>query len=176
MGEPYQSEVRAFGFNFAPRGWAQCNGQLLPISQNQALFALLGTSYGGDGRSTVGLPEMRGRTPISQGVRDGAGFYLGNSSGVESVGLTIQELPGHTHPMKVTPEPSEKSSAVGRRFSTATATSGTLENIYGPANSLVSMNSGTIGSYGGGGTHTNVQPVQILNYCIALTGIFPPRN
>ena len=166
MAEPFLSEIRLMSFGFAPKGWALCDGQLLPINQNQALFSLLGTTYGGDGRVNFGLPDLRGRTPIHMGQ----GHTLGERGGEQAHTLSISELPTHIH------------SAQGT--STVGASAPPLNNILantpaliydGPAN-LTSLQPGTIGNTGGSQAHLNMQPFLTLNFSIALQGIFPSQN
>ena len=170
MSEPFLGEIRAFGFNFAPRGWASCNGQLLPINQNQALFALLGTIYGGNGQTTFALPDLRGRVPINQGQSSGASTYsLGQAIGVENVTLLVSQIPAHTHRLNASPDnatttdPGNNLLAVAR--SATYASSGSA-----------AMNPGAIAITGGSQPHENRQPYLTVNYCIALQGIFPSRN
>ena len=168
MSEPFIAEVRIFTYNFSPRGWAFCNGQLLPISQNTALFSLLGTTYGGNGQTTFGLPNLQGRTPVGFGQGPGLGNYeLGEVGGAETVTLTQQQLPAHTHSLMASAN-AATSSVPGGTVVLATASS----NQYAPASNLVSM--GTIG--GPGQPHSNRQPYTVLHFCIAVQGIFPSRN
>lgn len=165
MSEPFLGEVRIMSFGFAPRGWAVCNGQLLPINQNQALFSLLGTMYGGDGRTTFALPNLQSRTPIHFGNHS-----LGSAGGEVTHTLTIQELPQHTHTLQAANNPATTNTA------TATAYLGQQANTYtGPSN-LVAMAAGEIGAVGGSQPHSNMQPFLVLNFCIALQGIFPSQS
>ena len=178
MAEPYLGEIRMFGFNFAPQGWAMCNGQLLSISQNDALFALLGTFYGGNGTTTFGLPDLRSRVPIHQGEGSGLSQYvIGQYGGVENVTLTVGQTAAHTHlvyadgdvPSNNSPSPSGN----------ALATFATGGDIYATAAGLkkaVTMNPLMIAAAGGSQPHPNIQPYLVLNLCIALQGIFPSRN
>jgi microcystin-dependent protein len=167
MSEPFLSEIKIFSFSFAPKGWALCNGQLLPISQNTALFSLLGTTYGGDGRTTFGLPNLKARIPMHVGN----GHTLGESDGSETVTLTTPEMPAHTH-----------SAACSN---VAGANPGAKGNVWAPDNngnapystaSGTSMAANAIGTTGGGQPHPNVAPFEVLNFCIALQGIFPSQN
>lgn len=166
MAEPFLSEIRIFSFVFAPKGWALCNGQLLPINQNQALFSLLGTTFGGDGRVNFALPDQRGRTPIHVG----SGHSLGEKGGEQSHTLSIAELPTHSH--------------VGNASSTATngvatpngAFLGGGNNVYHAPSNLTTMTPATITNVGGSQAHLNMQPFLTLNFCIALQGIFPSPN
>jgi microcystin-dependent protein len=166
MSDPFLTEIRMMSFGFAPRGWALCNGGLLPINQNQALFALLGTTFGGDGRTTFALPNLQGRAPLHAG----SGFTLGQSGGETAHTLTSSELPAHVH------------AAMG---STATADSVTPGNAimtqrptqaYHAPTNTVTLNSGSLQSVGGSQAHENMQPYLTLNFCIALQGIFPSRD
>lgn len=171
MSEPFLAEVRLVGFNFAPRGWAFCDGQILPINQNQSLYSLLGTTYGGDGRTTFALPDLRGRTPIHVGRSNGGQHHTeGQKSGEETHTLSVNELPQHRHLLMAT-------NAVG----TATAPSGTVLAeaslpTYGTYSSGVQMGSGSVTNVGGGQAHENMQPYLAVNFCIALQGLFPSRN
>lgn len=167
MAEPYLGEIRIFPFSFAPKGWAQCNGQLLPISQNQALFSLLGTTYGGDGRTTFALPDLQGRLAIHMG----AGYALGESAGEEAHTLTISEIPFHDHGFAST-NPGTLTVPGG---SSVLAAPKTLENqdikLYAPATDSLMF-----GTTGGSQPHENMQPYLVLNYCICVSGVFPSRN
>jgi microcystin-dependent protein len=172
MSEPFVGEIRMFGFGFAPQGWALCNGQLLPISQNTALFSLLGTTYGGDGRTTFALPNMQSRVPVCQGQGPGLSSYVeGQAGGAETVTLAAAQMPGHTHPVKAS------SSAAGSDQPGGRALARSASHIYTaePDTSTV-MNADMLGGAGGSQPHGNIQPYLAVNFCIALTGIFPPRN
>ena len=172
MSEPFVGEIRMFGFGFAPQGWALCNGQLLPISQNTALFSLLGTTYGGDGRTTFALPNMQSRVPVCQGQGPGLSSYAeGQAGGAETVTLPAAQMPGHTHPVKAS------SSAAGSDQPGGRALARSASHIYTaePDTSTV-MNADMLGGAGGSQPHGNIQPYLAVNFCIALTGIFPPRN
>jgi len=166
MAEPFLSEIRIMSFAFAPKGWALCNGQLLPINQNQALFSLLGTTYGGDGRVNFALPDLRGRTPI----HEGSGFTLGERGGEQAHTLTISELPTHTHTL----------SGAGNAADTNTPSNTTLLGIvndgYGDPANLVAMAANELGNVGGSQAHLNMQPFLTLSFCIALQGIFPSQT
>jgi microcystin-dependent protein len=171
MSEPFLGEIRTFGFNFAPRGWAFCNGQLLSISQNTALFSLLGTFYGGNGQTTFALPDLQGRVGIHQGQGPGLSPYeLGEVSGSETVTLTSAQMPTHSHQVVA----NATTATSGRTAGNVPArTSG---NSYAAAPDGTDMNAGMIGTTGGSQPHTNLQPFLVLNFCIALQGIFPSRN
>jgi microcystin-dependent protein len=162
MAEPFLSEVRMMSFVFAPKGWALCNGQLLPINQNQALFSLLGTTFGGDGRVNFALPDLRGRVPIHVG----SGHTLGERGGEAAHTLTIAELPTHTH---VAQASSSNASVAVPTGNVMASTS----NGYAPASNLTALLPNTIGSVGGSQAHLNMQPFLTLSFCIALQGIFP---
>lgn len=171
MAEPFLAETRIFSFGFAPKGWAQCNGQLLPINQNQALFALLGTTYGGNGQTTFALPDLRGRVPIHMGN----GHTPGERSGETAHTLTGNELAPHTHLLRV-------SAAAGRLPAPANAALAAAPfNAYaapaaGGGQGLAAMHPGTLTAAGGSQPHQNMQPYMALNICIALQGIFPSSN
>ncbi len=163
MAEPFLSEIRIMSFVFAPKGWALCNGQLLPINQNQALFSLLGTTFGGDGRVNFALPDLRGRTPIHVG----GSHTLGERGGEQAHTLSIAELPTHTHVFNVNSGTGNATTPVGAVLAKAPS------NTYGPPSSLVSMNAGASLNTGGSQAHLNMQPFLTLSFCIALQGIFP---
>jgi microcystin-dependent protein len=166
--EPFIGEIRLVAFNFAPKGWAICAGQLLPINQNQALFALLGTTYGGDGRTTFALPDLRGRVPVGAGQPPaGSDYQLGATGGEETVALKTRQLPSHGHAVHA-------SSAAGTTKSPATAYPA-RGGAYSAGHD-VRMKAAMIGRTGGGESHENRPPYLSLNYVIALQGIFPPQN
>jgi microcystin-dependent protein len=165
MAEPFLSEVRLMSFVFAPKGWALCNGQLLPINQNQALFSLLGTTFGGDGRVNFALPDLRGRTPIHVG----SGHTLGERGGEQAHTLSIAELPTHTHVANATTATSTTNNPTsGLMLSKSTAA-----DLYGGAANLTAMAPNAVGNVGGSQAHLNMQPFLTLSFCIALQGIFP---
>jgi microcystin-dependent protein len=166
MAEPFLSEIKIMSFDFPPKGWAQCNGQLLPINQNQALFSLLGTTYGGNGQTTFALPDLRDRVPIHVG----SGHVLGERAGEQAHTLTIAELPTHTHVMNAADNPA------GTNIPSATTYLGKQANTYAPAANLTAMAPSEITNVGGSQAHLNMQPFLTLNFCIALIGIFPSRN
>lgn len=167
MAEPFLSEIRIASFNFAPRGWALCNGQLLPINQNQALFALVGTTFGGDGRVNFALPNLQGRAPIHVG----GGHTLGQSAGEEAHTLNDQELPAHTHVVSASSLTASLDDPTNAYW--AGLTNG---SIYASGDPNTTMNVGMISSVGGGQAHLNMQPFLVLNFIIALQGIFPSQN
>ncbi|KAA3618979.1 MAG: phage tail protein [Calditrichaeota bacterium] len=174
--EPMLGEIKMFGGNFAPRGWALCDGQLLSIAENQALFSLLGTIYGGDGRTTFGLPDLRGRAPIHAGSGPGlAPKNLGQRGGVEQVILNITEIPSHSHTVTVKGD-SSVAKTDRPEFATWARNAGATP-IYGNSpNSFMNGSSISIGNTGGNLPHTNMQPYLAVNYIIALQGVFPSRN
>ncbi len=168
MAEPFLSEIRIMSFVFAPKGWALCNGQLLPINQNQGLFSLLGTTFGGDGRVNFALPDLRGRVPIHVG----SGHTLGERGGEQAHTLSIAELPEHVHTLSATTNTSTTNTAgSGVMLAQSTAAS-----LYGAVSNLVAMNPGAVTNTGGSQAHLNMQPFLTLSFCIALQGIFPSPN
>lgn len=169
MSEPFLAEIKIVGFNFAPKGWAFCDGQILPINQNQSLFSLLGTTYGGDGRTTYGLPDLRSRAPIHRGSSNGTSHNLGTKGGIETITLVEAEMPQHTHTIQASTDDSDNQTPTDLVL----AKSG---QIYSNSTSLVDMVSGTMANNGGGQGHDNMQPYLAVNFCIALTGVFPSRN
>ena len=166
MAEPFLSEVRIMSFVFAPKGWALCNGQLLPINQNQGLFSLLGTTFGGDGRVNFALPDLRGRTPIHVG----SGHTLGERGGEQAHTISIAELPTHTHVASGTSASTDPS---GTNIATGNLLASGPGEIYAGANNLVAMHASMIANVGGSQAHLNMQPFLTLSFCIALQGIFP---
>lgn len=165
VAEPFLGEIRLMSFNFAPKGWAMCNGQLYPINQNQALFSLLGTTYGGNGQTTFALPDYRGRVPISVG----GGFTLGQAGGEQAHTLTISEMPQHLHLRQGTSNNADTPVPAGNLFATNS-------NQYTAPANLTTMNPGSVSNVGGGQAHQNMQPYLTLTFCIALQGIFPSPN
>lgn len=166
MAEPFLSEIRIMSFVFAPKGWALCNGQLLPINQNQALFSLLGTTYGGDGRVNFALPDLRGRVPIHVG----SSHTLGERGGEQAHTVTISELPTHTHFAVGSAQAADVGSPTNATLL------GIINNTYGAPTNLVAMSAGEIGNVGGSQAHLNMQPFLTLSFCIALQGIFPSQT
>jgi microcystin-dependent protein len=162
------SEIRIMSFGFAPKGWAQCNGQFLPINQNQALFSLLGTTYGGDGRTNFALPNLQGRAPTHQGN----GMTLGQSGGEQNHTLSLAELPSHSHALQGS---STSTSATASAIPT-TRYLGGENNLYFAPSNLTAMSPSSVSFVGGGQPHPNMQPYLTLNFCIALQGIFPSQN
>src|SRR3712207_2172111 len=173
MADPFVAEIRIFPFNFPPTGWAFCNGQLMPISQNTALFALLGTIYGGDGKSTFALPDMQGNAPMHPGQGSGLSLHdLGETGGAETVTLLESEMPFHNHQMRVNTQDPADIGLVNPNASLAQSTGGTLYQTT--TNTQLAAQALT--PTGGGLPHNNMQPYLTLNYCIALQGVFPPRG
>ena len=183
--EPFIGQIQAFGFNFAPRGWALCEGQLLSISANTALFSLLGTTYGGDGRTTFGLPDLRGRVPMGQGNGPGlSDRRLGAKVGSETNHITIAQMPAHGHAatntttfeIAVNSETGEDPNPVNQFLSGGNNIfldeAGANQKLGGVSGNVAT----TIGNTGGGQAVDNIQPSEVINYCIALVGIFPSRN
>jgi microcystin-dependent protein len=169
MADPYLSEIRIFSFGFAPRGWLPCNGQTLPINQYQALFALIGTYYGGNGTSTFQLPNLQGCVPLHMGNNAGA-YVIGQQAGEVNVALNINQIPLHTHTVNA------NSGANANVPSSAVVPGGGTMSSYGTAPGGTTMNNGVVGQTGGSQPHPNMQPSLVLNFCIATTGIFPSRN
>lgn len=167
MAEPFLSEIRIMSFGFPPKGWALCNGQLLPINQNQALFSLLGTTYGGDGRVNFALPNLQGKTPIHMGNS----HTLGETAGEQNHTLSISETPTHTHAATATSTSGGIIAPSGNLLA-----GGAPQEYHAPDASLAAMNAATLGSSGGSQPHLNMQPFLTLNFSIALQGIFPSQN
>lgn len=173
MAQPYVGEVRMFAGNFAPAGWMFCEGQLLPISENDTLFQLIGTTYGGDGQETFKLPDLRGRIPIHYGNTNAGTIYeLADKGGVESVTLTNQQIPSHSHSVLATTDLANSASPADGYLST-TATG---NKIYSTANPTIALNAQEIGPIGGSQPHDNFQPYLCVNFIISLFGNFPTQN
>lgn len=172
MSEPFVGEIRMFAGNFAPRGWAFCDGQLLAVSQNDALFSLLGTIYGGDGRTTFGLPDMRGRIPLHAGQGPGlSNRRLGAKGGAEKVTLTVNQIPSHRHDWQATTALASSQSPVGNRLAQTQA------DIYlDEIEESVNFSSSAMTNIGGSRSHTNLMPFVCINFIIALFGIYPSRQ
>ena len=168
MAEPFLSEIRIMSFGFAPKGWALCNGQLLPINQNQPLFSLLGTTFGGDGRVNFALPNLRARTPNHVG----SGHTLGERGGEQAHTLSISELPTHVHVANA----STTQATTGTPSSSVMLSTSAGSFAYGVPQSLVPMSPSSVSTVGGSQAHLNMQPFLTLNFCIALQGIFPSPN
>ncbi len=173
MSTPFVGEIKMFAASFAPRSYALCDGQLLAVSQNDALFSLLGTFYGGDGRTTFGLPDLRGRIPIHQGTGPGLSPRpIGQKAGQEEVTVTVNQLPSHTHALQSTQTGGSSQEPVGRGIAPA----GGLADVYAEDEDAVNMNAQSISNKGGNQSHTNIMPFQCINFIIALNGVYPSRS
>ncbi len=171
MSEPFLAEIKIVGLNFAPRGWAFCDGQILPINQNQSLYSLLGTTYGGDGRTSFALPDLRSRTPVHKGD----GYQLGQKGGVETVTLTDAEIGAHTHTLRASSSAGTQTTPTSARILAAGPPGELLYKDQAAANNTA-LRSGSVTNAGGGQAHNNMQPYTTLAFCIALQGLFPSRN
>lgn len=170
MADPFVAEIRIFPFNFAPKGWAWCDGQLMPLSQNTALFSLLGTTYGGNGKSNFALPDLQGRSPMHPGQGPGLSLHdLGETGGSETVTLLESEIPSHSHTFRGTAADDDSTLPNGNYY-------GQLSVVYNTANNLTQMNASMISPAGGDAPHNNLQPYLTFYFCIALQGVFPPRT
>lgn len=167
MGSPFVGEIRMFGGNFAPAGWAFCEGQLMAISENETLFNLIGTTYGGDGQSTFGMPDLRGRIPVHQGNA----FIIGGAGGVETVTLTANQMPTHGHPAQASADQGTQGNPAGNVLSNSQGAKPYIEDVPTGA-----MSPGSIGPAGGSQPHDNLSPFLCVSFIISLFGIFPPRN
>lgn len=163
MAQPYVGEIRMFAGNFAPAGWMFCEGQLLPISENETLFQLIGTTYGGDGQSTFALPDLRGRIPIHQGN----GFILAETGGAEEITLTVSQIPAHSHPLLASNGTAAGTEPIGQLLATA------LQDVYIEDLTAANMSPSSVGPVGGSQPHTNFQPYLCVDFIISLFGIFP---
>jgi microcystin-dependent protein len=180
MSQPFLGQITLFPYNFAPRGWANCQGQLLPISQNTALFSLLGTMYGGNGTTTFALPDLQGRAAVGQGPLVGGSTYdLGEQDGSESVALTTSTMAGHSHSVNATTGQGSTNAPAGALLATAALgppRASNRGNVYNPAAPNTGLVPASVVSAGSGQPHNNVQPSLVLRYCIAINGIFPSRS
>lgn len=174
MGEPYIGEIRMFGGSFAPAGWAMCQGQLMPISENDALFTLIGTTYGGDGQETFGIPDLQGRAPMHAGQGPGItqNYILGEKAGVESVTLTTQQIPIHNHAMLAASDFGQNPQPQGAYV--AQVQTGSL--YIGPADPMANMNANSLAPVGGSQPHENLQPYLCITFILSLFGVFPQQN
>jgi microcystin-dependent protein len=174
MADPFVAEIRIYPFNFPPKGWAFCNGQLLPLSQNTALFSLLGTTYGGDGKSTFALPDLQGRAPMHPGQGPGLSLHdLGETGGSETVTLLESEMPSHPHLLRASADPAN-AQIPNAQLTLARSAGG---SAYSPnAGGVTAMAGIALATAGGSLPHNNMQPYLTLNFCIALQGVFPPRG
>ena len=174
MADPFVAEIRIFPFNFAPKGWAWCDGQLMPLSQNTALFSLLGTTYGGNGKSNFALPDLQGRSPMHPGQGPGLSLHdLGESGGSETVSLLESEIPAHSHGVFAAPTIVSGDSNIPVANAFAKSSQG---NAYAPAANIVQMSPQALSPAGGDQPHNNMQPYLTCYFCIALQGVFPPRG
>ncbi|MBV8516268.1 MAG: phage tail protein [Acidobacteria bacterium] len=172
MADPFVAEIRIFPFNFAPKGWAWCDGQLLPLSQNTALFSLLGTTYGGDGKSTFALPDMQGNTPMHPGQGPGLSLHdLGETGGSETVSLLESEIPSHSHGLMISYQDGTDQSPVNEQYS-----SGVGIGQWAVPGALVALSDNALAPAGGDQPHNNMQPYLTLYFNIALQGVYPPRT
>src|SRR5690348_13442094 len=174
MSSPFVAEIRIAGFNFAPKGWAFCNGQLLPISQNTALFSLLGTYYGGDGKSTFALPNLQGAAPLGGGQSSASGndYFIGEESGVDYVTLITSEVPVHTHSLNISTQPAVARQPGGQLTAVATGV-----GLYGPnTGNTANFAPQAVSVAGSSQPHNNMQPYLTLNFIIAMQGVYPPRG
>jgi microcystin-dependent protein len=177
MSAPFLAEIRAFGFNFAPKGWAFCDGQTLSISQNTALFSLLGTTYGGDGKTTFSLPNMQGLLPIGQGEGPGLSAYdLGEQGGSDFVTLVESELPTHSHAAQAIAAAGTSASPTSNLWAEPWVPRGRPPAYSNATGTPIALNPVAVGNAGGGQSHENRPPLLVVNFCIALQGIFPARN
>jgi len=175
MADPFVAEIRIFPFNFAPKGWAFCDGQLLPLSQNTALFSLLGTTYGGNGKSNFALPDMQGNAPMHPGQGPGLSLHdLGEMSGSETVTLLESEIPSHTHALRADVLDTADTNVPSVNASFALSTQGTLYQTQPTAGAYLAPQA--LAPVGGSLPHNNMMPYLVLNFCIALQGVFPPRG
>jgi microcystin-dependent protein len=172
MADPFVAEIRIFPFNFAPKGWAWCDGQLLPLSQNTALFSLLGTTYGGNGKSNLALPDLQGRASMHPGQGPGLSLHdLGETGGSETVSLLESEIPAHGHSMSASTQIGLENIPTGQNVA-----SGDGINLFAPAGSLTPMADQMLAPAGGDQPHNNMMPYLTFYFCIALQGVFPPRT
>ena len=172
MAEPFLAEIMIVGFTFAPRGYALCDGQILPINQNQSLYSLLGTTYGGDGRTTFALPDLRGRVNIGPGRSNGSDYRQGQKGGQDNVILTTAQIPSHSHRVVGNSAAGTTNQPAGNFVATGTSTA----YVTPVAANLKNMNTGAVQNAGGNQQHSNLQPYLGVNYCIAMQGTFPSRN
>lgn len=175
MADPFVAEIRIFPFNFAPRGWAWCDGQLLPLSQNTALFSLLGTTYGGNGESNFALPDLQGRAPMHPGQGPGLSLHdLGEQGGSDTVTLLEWEIPAHAHPLNATSQPAALSNPASMTYLARSLTDHPFQS--NTTQNRVMMAAESLAPAGGDAPHNNMQPFLTFYFCIALQGVFPPRG
>lgn len=173
MTQPFIGQIQPYGFNFPPKNWAQCDGQILNIAQNAALFSLLGANYGGNGQTTFGLPDLRGRAPIHFGNLSGQSYSLGEKGGAEMVALNQTQLPAHSHSFQGS---SENGAVADPVAGVLLAKETTANKFYGPMTTAQPLNPASVTATGGNQPHNNIQPYLAVNWCIALAGIFPSRG
>jgi len=178
MGQPYVGEIRMFAGNFAPNGWMLCQGQLVPIAENEVLFQLIGTTYGGDGQETFALPDLQSRVPIHMGTGGGGTYIEGENGGVESVTLTISQIPIHNHAVQVATGPANQNLPANSVLSTEAESVLNRAPVYAAyaASNQVQLAAQTVGVAGGNQPHSNIQPILAINFIISLYGIFPQHN
>jgi microcystin-dependent protein len=175
MSSPFVGQLALFGFNFAPKGWAMCQGQLLSISQNTALFSLLGTFYGGDGKSNFALPDLQGAVPVHQGQGNGLSqYFIGESDGTQTVTLLISEMPAHPHSIKANAAPIPP--PVGQVANNAPGQPAAATKLYVTGNGNVTLDPNTLTLVGGSQPHNNMMPTLTMNWCIAMQGVYPARS
>jgi microcystin-dependent protein len=181
MSDPFVGQITVYPYSFPPRGWMDCAGQLLPISQNTALFSLLGTTYGGDGRVTFALPDLQGRVPVNQGqLIGGSNYQMGEASGEENVTLITSSMPSHSHPVNASTVNGTTNNPSGLVLATPQVGGGRgpaadKGNIYNPGTTTAPLAMTSVGAAGGSQPHNNIQPSLVLRYCIAMVGVFPAR-
>jgi microcystin-dependent protein len=179
MAEPYLGEIRMFGGNFPPRGWAMCDGQLLSIAENDTLFSLIGTTYGGDGQNTFGMPDLRGRVPSHQGSKNGQSYVIGQLAGAESVTLAPTQLPAHPHPFFAASTAGTVGVPTTQTMISDQGPAGTGifgYTPYNPSNDQVALTAASTTPAGGSQPHNNMQPYLGINFIIALAGVYPPQS
>ena len=172
MSTPFLGEIKLVSFNFAPKGWAMCNGQFLPINQNQALFSILGTTYGGNGQTTFALPDYRGRVPVHRGSDN----KEGTAAGQEFHTVTMSEMPAHNHPLNASSSQADQATLLTPPGNTPNILAAVQGNQYAPAASLTTLEPSSVTNLGGSQPHENRQPFLVINFVIALQGIFPSQN
>lgn len=172
--DPFIGQISLFAFGKIPQGWAACNGQLLPINQNQALYSLLGVTYGGDAKTTFALPDLRGRVAVNANFTNPS-YKLGAAGGVESVTLNTQSMPSHNHSVGVVNATGNKKAGLGNYLAGTAAINSVSPPLFAGSNNLLAINPTSVSTTGGGGAHNNMQPFLAVTYCIATQGIWPPR-
>jgi microcystin-dependent protein len=177
MAEPFIGQIQSFGFNFAPRNWAFCNGQILPIAQNTALFSLLGTMYGGNGTTNFALPNLQSRVPMHMGQQQGVTYFQGEAEGAETVTLTINTMPAHNHTFAGTADPANNlDTAAGASLAAVSKNTPPAGPFYAVDTTPQPINPASVSMIGGNLPHNNIQPYQAINWCIAMYGVYPSRG